>query len=66
MTRLMIIDPEKYGMSAEAMLVIREVNFPLVCAASIFRAVAAVFIFVEDAKWKTKKYLCLKYLSELI
>jgi len=32
-TGLMIIDPEKYGMSAEAMLVIREANLPLVCAA---------------------------------
>lgn len=32
-TGLMIIDPEKYGMSTESMLVIREANFPLVCAA---------------------------------
>ena len=32
-TRLMIIDPEKYGMSAEVMLMIREANMPLVYAA---------------------------------
>ena len=31
--RLMIIDPEKYGMSPEAMLVIREANQPLIYAA---------------------------------
>jgi len=31
--RLMIIDPEKYGMSPESMLVIREANQPLIYAA---------------------------------
>ena len=32
-TRQMMLDPEKYGMSAEAMLVIRDANQPLVNAA---------------------------------
>lgn len=32
-TGLMILDPEKYGMSAEAMLAIREANLPLIYAA---------------------------------
>jgi hypothetical protein len=31
--RLMILDPKKYNMSAEAMLVIREANLPLIYAA---------------------------------